>query len=116
MILSDRPKEEMDRDLLRGLSSYDLEWHTRSGMPYSVSDLSRVAAGSAQTILLLHDDHIEVSLPMRTSVHRHMKQDMCTAIHCTCVLETSQAQPLLRLHTVTTTNGCRRSVPLQGAR
>ena len=60
--MSDRQKEEMDKDLRKGLASYDLEWHTRSGMPYSVSDLSKVAAGSAQTILLLQDDTVEVSI------------------------------------------------------
>ena len=62
VILSDRPKEDMDRELRVGLQSYDLEWHTRSGMPYSITDLNRVAAGSAQTVLLLQDDTIEVSL------------------------------------------------------
>lgn len=62
VILSDRPKEEMDRELKKGLASYDLEWHTRTGMPYSISDLDKVAAGSAQTVLLLQDDTVEVDL------------------------------------------------------
>ena len=62
VILSDRPKEDMDRELKKGLASYDLEWHTRTGMPYSISDLDRVAAGSAQTVLLLQDDTVEVGL------------------------------------------------------
>lgn len=35
-------------------------WHTRSGAPHCVTDLESVAAGQAQTIILLHPENTEV--------------------------------------------------------
>ena len=61
VILADRPKQEMDEECQHGLAGLGLEVDTRSGVPYSVDDLRKVAAGSARTVLLLNDNHPEVS-------------------------------------------------------
>ena len=60
VILADRPKQEMDSDCQQGLAGLGLEVDTRTGVPYSVDDLKKVAAGSARTVLLLTDKHHEV--------------------------------------------------------
>ena len=62
VILANRPKEDMDKDCVEGLSDFDLEIHTRSGIPSSITDLNRVAAGTAKTILLLNPPDTEVSI------------------------------------------------------
>lgn len=60
VILADRPKQEMDNDCHHGLAGLGLEVDTRTGVPYSVDDLKKVAAGSARTVLLLNDKRCEV--------------------------------------------------------
>lgn len=60
VILSERPKEEMDDELRASLRGVSLEWHTRMGFPHSVSDLQRVAAGQAKNVILLNPDQDEV--------------------------------------------------------
>ena len=63
MILADRDKEKMDEELRTALKGYcTLEWHTRMGFPHSISDLQRVAAGQAKTVILLNPEGEEVAL------------------------------------------------------
>ena len=64
MILADRDKEKMDEELRTALKGYcTLEWHTRMGFPHSISDLQRVAAGQAKTVILLNPEGEEVAVP-----------------------------------------------------
>ncbi len=60
VILANRPKEDMDKDCAEGLQDCDLEIHTRSGIPSSIVDLNRVAAGTAKTIMLLNPPDTQV--------------------------------------------------------
>ena len=53
VILANRPKLEMDAECNQGLAGMGLDVDTRSGVPFSVSDLEKVAAGTARTVLLL---------------------------------------------------------------
>ncbi|KAK9797373.1 hypothetical protein WJX73_006662 [Symbiochloris irregularis] len=59
VVLAERDKEEMDKELRGALRGYALEWHTRMGAPHNLSDLSRVAAGQAKTVILLDPDDSE---------------------------------------------------------
>ena len=60
VVLAERDKEEMDKELREALKGYALEWHTRMGAPHNLSDLARVAAGQAKTVILLDPDDSEV--------------------------------------------------------
>ena len=60
VVLAERDKEDMDRQLRTALRGYKMEWHTRMGAPHNLSDLARVAAGQAKSIFLLHPDDSEV--------------------------------------------------------
>lgn len=60
VVLAERDKEEMDKELRGSLKGYALEWHTRTGAPHNLSDLARVAAGQAKTVILLDPDDSEV--------------------------------------------------------
>lgn len=62
MVLAEKDKEEMDRQLRTALRGYRVEWHTREGAPHNLSDLARVAAGQAKTVILLDPDDAEVSV------------------------------------------------------
>lgn len=49
VVLAERDKVEMDRELRRELGQQpNLEWHTRYGAPHSIADLERVGAGQAR--------------------------------------------------------------------
>ncbi|KAI8476483.1 MAG: hypothetical protein J3K34DRAFT_259587 [Monoraphidium minutum] len=58
VILADKPKAEMDAAVFETLRDRGakLEVHTRQGNPFKLSDLRKVAANSARTILLLHPE------------------------------------------------------------
>ena len=57
MVLAERDKELMDRELRRELGRHPaVEWHTRCGAPHSIADLERVNAGLAKTIILMHPE------------------------------------------------------------
>ncbi|KAK9861239.1 hypothetical protein WJX84_011733 [Apatococcus fuscideae] len=58
VILANRPKLEMDAECNQGLAGMGLDVDTRSGVPFSVTDLEKVAAGTARTVLLLSNDHV----------------------------------------------------------
>jgi len=60
VILCNKDKEEMDEELRGALKGFKLEWHTRTGVPHSISDLKRVAAGQAKNVILLNPDDEEV--------------------------------------------------------
>jgi hypothetical protein len=60
VILAERDKEEMDRQLRKALRGTSLEWHTRSGAPHAAADLEKVAAGQARTVILLQPDAPQV--------------------------------------------------------
>lgn len=60
-MLAERDKEDMDRQLRSALRGYKIRWHTRMGAPHNLSDLARVAAGQAKTIILLDPDDPEVA-------------------------------------------------------
>ncbi|CAL8463710.1 g3244 [Coccomyxa elongata] len=56
VVLAEREKEDMDRQLRRALRGTSMEWHTRSGAPHALGDLEKVAAGQARTIILMQPD------------------------------------------------------------
>ncbi|KAK9836266.1 hypothetical protein WJX81_000586 [Elliptochloris bilobata] len=57
VVLAERDKELMDRELRRELGRQpSIEWHTRAGAPHSIADLERVNAGLAKTIILMHPE------------------------------------------------------------
>ncbi|GBF90167.1 ion channel DMI1-like [Raphidocelis subcapitata] len=58
VILADRPKAEMDATVYETLRDRggNIEVHTRQGTPFKLTDLKKVAAHRASTILLLHPD------------------------------------------------------------
>jgi hypothetical protein len=57
VVLAERDKTDMDRELRRELGKESaLEWHTRCGAPHSIADLERVGAGQARTIILMHPE------------------------------------------------------------
>lgn len=61
--MAEADKSQMDEEVRRALSGFkNLEWHTRTGAPHCVTDLESVAAGQAQTIILLHPELAQVSL------------------------------------------------------
>lgn len=91
VILADRPKEEMDKDCQDGLQDYDLEIHTRSGIPCSITDLNRVSAGTAKTILLLNP-------PDTQARSNHMIHTYVAALIGICLRHfTPEACSLLRM-------------------
>lgn len=60
--MAEADKSQMDEEVRRALSGFkNLEWHTRTGAPHCVTDLESVAAGQAQTIILLHPELAQVS-------------------------------------------------------
>ena len=61
MVLAERDKDDMDKQLKKALGRQKLEWHTRSGAPHAIADLEKVAAGQARTIIVLQPDEEEVS-------------------------------------------------------
>ena len=60
MVLAERDKEDMDKQLKKALWGHKVEWHTRSGAPHAIADLEKVAAGQARTIIILQPDQEEV--------------------------------------------------------
>ena len=60
VVLAEREKEDMDRQLRRALRGSSMEWHTRSGAPHALADLEKVAAGQARTIILMQPDSAQV--------------------------------------------------------
>lgn len=61
VVLAERDKEDMDKQLRAALRGYPVQWHTRMGAPHNLSDLARVAAGQARTVILLDPEDGEVS-------------------------------------------------------
>lgn len=78
VVLAERDKEEMDKELRGALKGYALEWHTRMGAPHNLSDLARVAAGQAKTVILLDPDDSEVCL---VPVGACMRGTLCNMVH-----------------------------------
>ena len=66
--MAERNKETMDKELRSALRGMRLEWHARSGSPHSKTDLERVAAGQARTVILLHPDDADVHARTRLLV------------------------------------------------
>ncbi|MCJ1468198.1 hypothetical protein MMC07_006826 [Pseudocyphellaria aurata] len=62
VVLAERDKEDMDRQLRSAMRGYKIAWHTRMGAPHNLNDLHRVAAGQARTIILLEPENGEVGL------------------------------------------------------
>ena len=60
VVLAERDKDDMDKQLKKALRGQKLEWHTRSGAPHAIADLDKVAAGQARTIIVLQPDEEEV--------------------------------------------------------
>ena len=60
VVLAERDKDDMDKQLKKALRGQKLEWHTRSGAPHAIADLEKVAAGQARTIIVLQPDEEEV--------------------------------------------------------
>ncbi len=60
MVLAERDKDDMDKQLKKALWGHKIEWHTRSGAPHSIADLEKVAAGQARTIIILQPDQEQV--------------------------------------------------------
>ncbi|KAJ9532360.1 hypothetical protein QJQ45_010454 [Haematococcus lacustris] len=56
VIMADKPKHEMDDEITARLKSTSLDIVTRSGNPASCRDLAMVAAGQADTVIVLHPD------------------------------------------------------------
>lgn len=63
VVLAERDKDDMDKQLKKALRGQKIEWHTRSGAPHSIADLEKVAAGQARTIIILQPEQEEVSCP-----------------------------------------------------
>ena len=63
VVLAERDKDDMDKQLKKALGGQKIEWHTRSGAPHSIADLEKVAAGQARTIIILQPEQEEVSCP-----------------------------------------------------
>jgi hypothetical protein len=62
VVMAENDKGQMDDEVRAALSGFkNLTWHTRTGAPHCVSDLEGIAAGQAQTIILLHPETIEVA-------------------------------------------------------
>ena len=61
MVLAERDKDDMDKQLKKALGGQKLEWHTRSGAPHAIADLEKVAAGQARTVIVMEPDEEEVS-------------------------------------------------------
>mmetsp|Transcript_19941 Transcript_19941/g.60258 ORF Transcript_19941/g.60258 Transcript_19941/m.60258 type:complete len:961 (+) Transcript_19941:333-3215(+) len=60
VVMAEADKSKMDEEVRRALSSFsNIKWHTRTGAPHCVTDLESVAAGQAQTIILLHPEDPE---------------------------------------------------------
>ncbi|CAK0785418.1 hypothetical protein CVIRNUC_008627 [Coccomyxa viridis] len=59
VVLAERDKDDMDKQLKKALGRQKLEWHTRSGAPHAIADLEKVAAGQARTIIVLQPDKEE---------------------------------------------------------
>ncbi len=80
MVLAERDKDDMDKQLKKALGRQKLEWHTRSGAPHAIADLEKVAAGQARTIIVLQPDKEEVES------HLHDNKDSCClgALHLAC--------------------------------
>ena len=76
VVLAERDKDDMDKQLKKALRGQKLEWHTRSGAPHAIADLEKVAAGQARTIIVLQPDEEEVN------PHLHSNKQLC----CPCAL------------------------------
>ena len=61
VVLAERDKDDMDKQLKKALRGQKVEWHTRSGAPHAIADLEKVAAGQARTIIVLQPDEEEVN-------------------------------------------------------
>jgi hypothetical protein len=72
--MAENDKSQMDAEVRAALAGFkNLTWHTRTGAPHCVSDLEGIAAGQAQTVILLHPETIEVWTAPHTPqmVHIH---------------------------------------------
>ena len=59
--MAEAEKSQMDEEVRRALGEFrSLKWHTRTGAPHCITDLESVAAGQAQTIILLHPEVTQV--------------------------------------------------------
>ena len=74
VVLAERDKADMDEQLRIALKGYKVDWHTRSGAPHNLSDLARVAAGQARSIILLEPEGGQVRF-----LHA-LVQGMCACI------------------------------------
>lgn len=58
--MAERSKSEMDQAVQAALKGYKIRWQTREGAPYSASDLAKVSASQASTIILMRPDNSRV--------------------------------------------------------
>lgn len=90
--MAENDKGQMDAEVRAALAGFkNLTWHTRTGAPHCVSDLEGIAAGQAQTVILLHPETIEVCRPgpcnvgftVKTSSHASSEQAQSSSLCCT---------------------------------
>ena len=60
VIMAERDKTEMDQQVQAALKGYKIRWQTREGAPYSASDLAKVSASQASTVILMRPDNSRV--------------------------------------------------------
>jgi hypothetical protein len=61
VIMANKEKSQMDEEVRKALKGCkNMKWHTRSGSPHCITDLESVAAGQAQTVILLCPENTEV--------------------------------------------------------
>lgn len=60
VIMAERSKSEMDQAVQAALKGYNIRWQTREGAPYSASDLAKVSASQASTVILMRPDNSRV--------------------------------------------------------
>ena len=86
VVLAERDKDDMDKQLKKALRGQKLEWHTRSGAPHAIADLEKVAAGQARTIIVLQPDVEEVNPPASTAASNHAHWPHCILLVAECLL------------------------------
>lgn len=60
VIMANKEKSQMDEEVRKALKGCkNMKWHTRSGSPHCITDLESVAAGQAQTVILLCPENTE---------------------------------------------------------
>lgn len=75
VVLAEKDKEDMDKQLRTAMRGHNMAWHTRMGAPHNLNDLHRVAAGQARTIILLEPENGEVCAYVRSLRH------VCACMH-----------------------------------